>query len=168
MSSTQHVLVPLDFSLTSLDAVNMARQLAFKTTEITLLHVFDADRVRPPASLDIAPRGDGLPRNVERRLLEALKRIREKELSSVENVKGEVVVSRFAAKGICRYAEEQLVDLIILTTHGRTGFPRLLMGSVAEEVVRQAPCPVLVVKARRAAAVRAGAQRSAEVAADVF
>src|SRR5437868_7054088 len=47
---------------------------------------------------------------------------------------------------IIRYATEQGVDLIVMGTHGRTGLERLLMGSVAEQVVRGAPCSVLVVK----------------------
>jgi nucleotide-binding universal stress UspA family protein len=47
---------------------------------------------------------------------------------------------------IVRHAQEAGVDLIILSTHGRTGLRHVLMGSVAENVVRYAPCPVLVVR----------------------
>lgn len=47
---------------------------------------------------------------------------------------------------ILRVAQERRCDLIVMGTHGRTGLHRLLMGSVAEHVVRKAPCPVLVVK----------------------
>jgi nucleotide-binding universal stress UspA family protein len=50
------------------------------------------------------------------------------------------------AKEILRAAREVASDLIIMGTHGRTGLSRLLMGSVAEQVVRRAPCPVLTVK----------------------
>ncbi len=50
------------------------------------------------------------------------------------------------ASEIVRYAEEQVVDLIVMGTHGRSGLERLLMGSVAEKVMREAPCSVLVVK----------------------
>lgn len=46
---------------------------------------------------------------------------------------------------IIRYAQEQDVDLIVLGTHGRTGLVHVLLGSVAEKVVRKAPCPVLTV-----------------------
>jgi nucleotide-binding universal stress UspA family protein len=52
-----------------------------------------------------------------------------------------------AAEEILRVAQESNADLIVMGTHGRTGLGRLLMGSVAEEVVRKAPCPVLTVKA---------------------
>lgn len=52
----------------------------------------------------------------------------------------------FAASEIVRVAEEIQADMIVLGTHGRSGLGRLLMGSVAEQVVRKAPCPVLTVK----------------------
>lgn len=51
------------------------------------------------------------------------------------------------ASGIVHLAEREGVDMIVMPTHGRTGLVRLLMGSVAEEVVRKASCPVLTVKA---------------------
>jgi len=50
------------------------------------------------------------------------------------------------ASEIVRLAEEEAVELIVLGTHGRTGLKRLLMGSVAEAVVRRATCPVLTIK----------------------
>jgi universal stress protein A len=50
------------------------------------------------------------------------------------------------AREVVQFAEREHVDLIVLGTHGRTGLARVLMGSVAENVVRRAPCPVLVVK----------------------
>lgn len=54
------------------------------------------------------------------------------------------------AAEILRVAEETGCDVIVLGTHGRTGLARLLMGSVAEQVVRRAPCPVVAVKTRQA------------------
>jgi nucleotide-binding universal stress UspA family protein len=56
---------------------------------------------------------------------------------------------------IARLAEEEGMGLIVMGTHGRTGFKRLLMGSVAEAVVRRAPCPVLTFKPPRHVAVAA-------------
>jgi nucleotide-binding universal stress UspA family protein len=56
------------------------------------------------------------------------------------------------AEEIVRFAEDQNVDLIVLGSHGRTGAARLVMGSVAEAVVRKAACPVLTIKHRRPAA----------------
>jgi len=51
-----------------------------------------------------------------------------------------------AASEIVRVAKERSVDLIVVSSHGRTGLGRILFGSTAEAVVRHAPCPVLVVK----------------------
>lgn len=56
-----------------------------------------------------------------------------------------------AAPEIVRYAREMSADLIVMGTHGRTGLDRLLMGSVAEKVLREAACSVLVVKLPRGA-----------------
>jgi len=47
---------------------------------------------------------------------------------------------------LVHFAERENIDLIVMGTHGRTGLTRLLMGSVAEAVVRRAPCPVLTLK----------------------
>ena len=58
----------------------------------------------------------------------------------------ELVVHGEAASEIVRVAAERKVDLIVISSHGRTGLGRILFGSTAESVVRHAPCPVLVVK----------------------
>jgi nucleotide-binding universal stress UspA family protein len=58
----------------------------------------------------------------------------------------ELVVHGEAASEIVRVAEDRKVDLIVISSHGRTGLGRMLFGSTAESVVRHAPCPVLVVK----------------------
>ena len=58
----------------------------------------------------------------------------------------EVIVHGDAAAEIVRVASEQEVDLIVISSHGRTGFGRIIFGSTAESVVRHASCPVLVVK----------------------
>src|SRR5205814_2627344 len=75
-----------------------------------------------------------------------------------------------AAGTILRVARELPADLIVMGTHGRTGLGRLLMGSVAEQVVRKASCPVMTVKTPSAwtesvAAAAAGASRPEVVAA---
>jgi nucleotide-binding universal stress UspA family protein len=58
----------------------------------------------------------------------------------------EVIAHGDAASEIVRVAKERQVDLIVISSHGRTGLGRMLFGSTAEQVVRHAPCPVLVVK----------------------
>ena len=62
-----------------------------------------------------------------------------------------------AAETIARIAEEERADLVVAGTHGRSGLERFVVGSVAERVVRTAPCPVLVVRPRAAAAGQAKA-----------
>ncbi len=59
-----------------------------------------------------------------------------------------IVKSGDALEAILDAADEHRIDLIVLATHGRTGIRRLLIGNVAEKVVRHAPCPVLIVKSR--------------------
>jgi nucleotide-binding universal stress UspA family protein len=56
------------------------------------------------------------------------------------------VVTGNAVDGIIRFAREQNADLLVMCTHGRTGLSHVLMGSTAEAVVRQAPCPVLTLR----------------------
>lgn len=56
------------------------------------------------------------------------------------------VVEGHAAEEVIGHAQKLKVDLVVMETHGRIGVTRLLMGSVAEQVVRRAPCPVLTVK----------------------
>ena len=57
-----------------------------------------------------------------------------------------VVRENLIFEGILEIARETSADLIIATTHGRTGLTHLMMGSTAENIVRRAPCPVLVVR----------------------
>jgi nucleotide-binding universal stress UspA family protein len=71
-----------------------------------------------------------------------------------------VVETGSAAERIVRYAHANDIDLIVLGTHGRTGFTHALLGSVAERVARTAPCPVMTVPHATHAGRRTGAARS--------
>jgi nucleotide-binding universal stress UspA family protein len=53
-----------------------------------------------------------------------------------------------AVEGIVGYAADQSIDLIVLATHGRTGLKHVLLGSVAERIVRESPCPVLTIRSK--------------------
>ena len=75
----------------------------------------------------------------------------EAEAAELEARLGEVGIVRAFRAGdpadeICRYVEEEEIDLVVIGTHGRTGLERLMMGSVAESLVRRCPCPVLSVR----------------------
>ena len=79
----------------------------------------------------------------------ALKYLREVLVAEgAEEAQADVRLSPNAAETIVDYAKDLHADVIVVGTHGRSGVSRLLMGSVAEHVVRSAPCPVLVVRPR--------------------
>jgi nucleotide-binding universal stress UspA family protein len=90
------------------------------------------------------------------------------QLEQVRPANPKIPVSHVLLEGdpaseVTRYAADSGIDVIVIGTHGRTGVDRLVMGSVAERVMREAPCSVLVVKLRRgiAAADHAHAAASA-------
>jgi len=75
-----------------------------------------------------------------------LNKVRLKANEKNIQIKTEIISSTNIAGGIVDYAEENKIDLIVIGTRGRTGFKKLLLGSVASHVVTYAHCPVLVVK----------------------
>ena len=88
------------------------------------------------------------------------------QLARIRPAEGEVDVQHYllegdAAEEIVELARDSLCDLIVMGTHGRTGLGRLLMGSVAEQVMRRAPCPVLTIKAPIEAALAGTATTAA-------
>lgn len=137
----RHILVPIDFSDHSREALRAAGQLFLAGIggRITLLAV-----VEPPTT--------GLRIQTEdihkQMMVEADRNLKEwvrEELPEVESVNTGVVAGE-PRDEICEEAAKRNVDLIVISTHGRTGLKRYLMGSVAEHVVRQAPCSVLIVR----------------------
>jgi nucleotide-binding universal stress UspA family protein len=146
----QHILVPTDFSACAEQALDYA--IAFATrlrARVTLIHVIspvfwgagEATVAPPPtyfAELEAAAEQD---------IEAALKHVRAAGLEGQT-----MVVHGFPFESILTAARDQGVDLIIMGTHGRTGLPHILIGSVAERVVRLAPCPVLVTRATMPAA----------------
>ena len=95
--------------------------------------------------LPIADIADQLETSAEREL----PKIAEYEDCAGLNIE-DVIVHGEAAAEIVRVAKEKDADLIVLSSHGRTGLGRILFGSTAEAVVRHASCPVLVVKPAKA------------------
>ena len=86
--------------------------------------------------------------------LEAVEATAKKSLQEVINQRvpkelraRQIIVLRGAADEIIRITEEEKVDLIVIATHGQTGWRHMIFGSVAEKVVRLAPCPVLTIRA---------------------
>jgi len=141
------ILVPTDFSECARHAVPAAAQFARLTgARVVCLHVVEP--VVP--AVGWAPVAEALPlADVGERLEDSAARELPKVAAGAEfaglDVE-DVIAHGEAASEIVRVAGERRVDLIVISSHGRTGLGRILFGSTAEAVVRHAPCPVLVVK----------------------
>jgi universal stress protein A len=149
MQVAQHILVPIDFSPASLLALEAAAILARQNgAAVTVCHVFDPQALGPRGTR-VEPEMDQLMNEsqVEGHIHEALRSHSAEPLEGLE-VGAAVILSSSAVTGICNYAREKDVDMIVLSTHGRTGLAHMLIGSVAEQVVRHAPCPVLTVRSK--------------------
>ena len=145
MALLRRLLVPTDFSDSAARAVDYAVELAtVHRVPLDLIHVF-VPPVMPAPEPVTAPEAAllaDLPAELAAKLdeLAAELRARGAEVGSAE------VVTGAASEEIVRAADRRGCDLIVLGTHGRTGLGRLLIGSVAEKVVRHAHCPVLAVR----------------------
>ena len=148
MARIRKILVPVDFSESSREALAYAAELAQKFgARIDLLHVWQAPVFIPTATLPEVPNVDAnivdlVRQNAEEATARALAEARAQGLP-VESARAEPGVP---ARGIVELAKADGYDLIVIGTHGRTGLSRAMMGSVAEKVVRLAPCPVLTVR----------------------
>jgi nucleotide-binding universal stress UspA family protein len=138
----QTILQPTDFSPYSDLALQIAGSLARDYhARLVILHVG-----RPPVrSLESPVAAAPLPGEWHREELE--QQLRQQTVPNLEPAP-EYLLTFADAPGdeILRVAEELRCDLIVLGTHGRTGLGRLLLGSVAEQVVRRAHCPVLTIR----------------------
>jgi nucleotide-binding universal stress UspA family protein len=144
--NAKRIMCPIDFSEYSDAALRYASSLAQEAgAKLYLVHVDDSQVPYDAGyAAYIAPPSN--PEVLQQRL--------EEKRPSIEGVEYEhKLLFGHPADGIVEFAQEHDVDLIVLGTHGRTGVARLLMGSIAEAVVRRAPCPVLTVKMPMAAAV---------------
>lgn len=133
------ILHPSDFSGRSRHALEVACSLARGSdARLIVLHV-----LRPAALVHGQP--------ADPRVHESQRRFSESVLQRIACPPGVAVEHRLEegdpAEVILRVAAEAAADLIVMGTHGRTGLTRLLVGSVAEHVMRHAGCPVLTVKA---------------------
>ena len=141
----RHILAPTDFSEYSKKAVASALELAKKFgAKLSILHVVEL----PPYPVE-----GYVPPSLTATFIEDLEREASQELAQVvpEAEGAGVEVARLVAVGtpyrkIIDMAEAEQVDLIVMATAGRTGFSHLIMGSIAERVVRTASCPVLTIR----------------------
>jgi nucleotide-binding universal stress UspA family protein len=134
------ILHPTDFSERSEAALPVARALArHHGARLIVLYV------APQALLINGSTASAIDPNVDRaRLEEVRQRVEGRDLKYPPEVR---LDHGHAAAGILRAADDLDADLIVMGTHGPTGLRRLLVGNVAEAVLREAPCPVLTLKA---------------------
>lgn len=133
------IVVPFDFSDQSVTAVDTALQIADDESEIHLMHVL----------AEMHPADPGVvwqTVNEESRSIHATEAIQNR--LSEQQYKNLKLHIDFGDPGhrIVEFAQRISADLIVMPSHGRTGIKRLLIGSVAERVVRLAHCPVLILR----------------------
>jgi nucleotide-binding universal stress UspA family protein len=165
-----HVLVPTDFSEPANQALAYALEEAtLHRAKVTLLHVQAADAntdvyyvtgpPEPPlqGSVDPTSWGRVSARTPSEPTVvrddptdQALTQLRDLIPGAGRATWDVALAVGHPADAIVRVAQERGADLIVMATHGRTGLQHVLLGSVAEKVVRLAPCPVLTVRYKRA------------------
>jgi nucleotide-binding universal stress UspA family protein len=151
MIKLKKILCPFDFSENSQEALQYAIHLMLKDDDATLqlVHVVDS-RVfdysgpiyeqEPPVmqvALDQSTR-----EQLEKKLLAEVP-------EEIQNRVETIILFGVPFLEIIMTARNNDIDLIVIGTHGRTGLAHMLIGSVAEKVVRKAPCPVLSVKSKK-------------------
>lgn len=141
----QRILVTTDFSSASLVAVRYACALAqLRNAGLTVLNVIEPFHV--DWKMDTSER----QRDDRAEAARAMAALAAAELCGPPNARTELRAGQ-PAEAIVEFARMMQADLLVIATHGRTGLARALMGSVAEQVVRRAPCPVLVIRSDPAA-----------------
>lgn len=158
-----HILVPTDFSVTARSALEVAlREAELHQASLKLVHVLQHQpstevtyiRGNPEDRRGLATEFGSLPApgNEEEVILrrdyaeEALTQLRDLIPKSFSGYSTVEVASGDPAEAIVQVARDHGIDLIVMSTHGRTGLAHVALGSVAEKVVRHAPCPVLVTR----------------------
>jgi universal stress protein A len=137
------ILVPIDFSRPSLNAVPYALAISRQFgVDVHLLHVTDVTQQPPPSllTLPVVPYTELNQRFMKRLQALVLKYRTDGNVSALEPRTGIVY------EEICEVARDLKADLVVVATHGYTGYKRMFLGSTAERVVQHSPCPVLVVR----------------------
>jgi nucleotide-binding universal stress UspA family protein len=146
MIEIRRILCPIDFSDESRHALAHATAVArWYGAALTLLHVSHPEAfTNPPLLWDDLPRGPALIETALRAAQEEMVKWSESALAA--GVEVDTLVERgYAVAHILAHAAARPADLIVIGTHGRSGFERLVLGSVTEKVLRKAPCPVMAV-----------------------
>jgi len=144
--SIKSVLCPIDFSDSSEHALTYAIALAQSyDATLKLLHVVQPPLMSVPGDPMVPEFSSEVMEDIAAASRRRLDEIATKTREQVANVETEIATGSPFVE-IITVAKDQDVDLIVIGTHGRTGLAHVMIGSVAEKVVRKAPCPVLTVK----------------------
>ena len=142
------ILVAVDFSECSVAALNLAITIAKQfESSLLVLHVIH-DPVDSPGFYAAKKAGKKVFRNMEESAQEMMEDFASKHLKKFKNYDTFVLPGLPAAQ-IINFAQKKKVDLVTMGTHGRGGLDRLMLGSVADKVIRGAGCPVLIVRERK-------------------
>jgi nucleotide-binding universal stress UspA family protein len=133
------VIVPIDFSEDSIAAIDTARDLVGSPAGLYLVHVL------PDLMPLDASEASWQTVDDQTRIEQARSSLRERLGDRFAGAQVEVLIGD-PGHSIANYAQAMDAELIVLPSHGRTGLARMLIGSVAERVVRLAHCPVLVLR----------------------
>lgn len=143
LETIRNILVPVDFSAHATEGIQVGKEMAARTgARLQVLHVVE---IRTAPSLYDVSMMEDLTDHVMQHATDALARL-------VQESPGPEVdcdlhlVEGAAAHAISDFADEHDSGLVVIPSHGLTGVERVLLGSTAEGVIRQAPCPVLTVK----------------------
>jgi len=164
MLPVHKIVAATDFSIAGFPAVEAAGELAGHFgAELVLVHVLAPTPMPPmvpPERIAALPSGaeiEKYEREAERQSRHDLEQLASERLPERLACRTVVMVGA-AADAIVDIAEKEAADLIVIATHGRTGWRRLAFGSVAEKVIRTATRPVLVVQSPSQAQHGSGAQ----------
>jgi nucleotide-binding universal stress UspA family protein len=147
MMTLKRILVATDFGEAADSALAYGRELARTFgAQLDVLHVADNVFAHAVSADGFVATYPAIQADIEEAARAELNRIVSGEDRAVLGARTIIRVSATPALAIIDYAREANIDLIVIGTHGRGAMAHLLMGSVAERVVRTAPCPVLTVR----------------------
>jgi nucleotide-binding universal stress UspA family protein len=147
MQNYQHLLVAIDESPMSYAAAEHALELAkaFRS-KVTLLSVIAVDPFKGVDFYKVAPAVTDYFLQAEQQALNLLGELKENFAREGIQVTTKIIHGIAPSEGILQAAQGSPTDLIIMGSHGRTGLQKLMLGSVAQNVLAQAPVPVLIVR----------------------
>ncbi len=152
IQNVKKILAPIDFSEHSMNAMRSAMELAKDVgAEVHLMHVIAPHHHFIP--LPLATSGEESRELVREAAMieqaeQELARIKKDDFGDSKNVLTFAVIGHPVQK-LADYAKEQSIDLIVMSTHGRSSIEHMLLGGTTEKLVRSAPCSVLVIRPRK-------------------